>query len=167
MKISTNDLTEICMFFFYCTNVFFCVFFFVVVFYIQSIWLNMLRWNRGCVYVCVCVCVCMYVCMCLCVCVCVCVCVSMYPFVYLIRDLFFLVPSRLRPVHSLFPCSFWQRAVRLPESLSWVSARMWSGDLEIVACISVVRVHIVGARVECIYSCTCMHIWICDAMRLW
>ena len=24
-------------------------------FYIQSFWLNMLRWNRGCVYVCVCV----------------------------------------------------------------------------------------------------------------
>ena len=27
-------------------------------FYIQSIWLNMLRWNRGCVCVCMCVCVC-------------------------------------------------------------------------------------------------------------
>ena len=34
-------------------------------FYIQSIWLNMLRWNRRCVYVCVFV----YVCVCVCVCV--------------------------------------------------------------------------------------------------
>ena len=41
--------------------------FFFFVFYIQSIWLIMLRWNRGCV------CVCMYVCMYVCVWVCVCV----------------------------------------------------------------------------------------------
>ena len=38
-------------------------------FYIQS---NIVRWNRGCVYVCVCV----FVCVCVCVCMYVCVCVT-------------------------------------------------------------------------------------------